>query len=352
MTTAASPPGFDPNPPQVALSVIVTVRNEVQSIAALIDSLLAQSYTPDEVIIVDGVSNDGTLGVLEGYAERGLIRLISQPCNIAEGRNLGIAAARNECVAVTDAGCRVDHHWLEAIARAFASADAPDVVSGNFSFDVHTPFEQDVIYATYLGEREESPVARYYPSSRSIAFRKAAWTAAGGYPEWLYAAEDTLFNIRLRQLGFRFAFCREAIVRWRPRENWRQVGRQRYNYGRGNGRVGFGTRGYITNLQYHLAMVLPLLALPFTRWALVASAAVLALHVRRHLWTQAERGWQNSGRLTTLFRVMALMEWVRLSGLAGFLHGRLDRIRDPAMIERQQQWMGVASVEDLPPDEV
>jgi cellulose synthase/poly-beta-1,6-N-acetylglucosamine synthase-like glycosyltransferase len=213
---------------------------------------------------------------------------------------------------------------------------------------LHAPFEQDVIYATYLGEREESPVARYYPSSRSIAFRKAAWTAAGGYPEWLYAAEDTLFNIRLRQLGFRFAFCREAIVRWRPRENWRQVGRQRYNYGRGNGRVGFGTRGYITNL----AMVLPLLALPFTRWALVASAAVLALHVRRHLWTQAERGWQNSGRLTTLFRVMALMEWVRLSGLAGFLHGRLDRIRDPAMIERQQQWMGVASVEDLPPDEV
>jgi glycosyltransferase involved in cell wall biosynthesis len=332
------------------LSVVVTVRNEVQNIGSLVDSLLAQSLRPAEVVIVDGQSTDGTLEVLKPYAEDGRIELISADCNIAEGRNLGIRRARHECVAVTDAGCRVDAGWLEAIARCFASAEAPDVVSGNFRFDVRSRFEQDLIYATYMGDREDSYVARYYPSSRSIAFRKTAWAAAGGYPEWLYAAEDTLFNIRLRQLGHRFAFCRDAIVRWRPRETWSQAWRQRYNYGRGNGRVGFGVRGYSTNIRYHLAMLLPLLLTPWTLLGPLVSLGVLAVHVRRHLWTQARRGWRETGSLATLLRVLALMEWVRLAGMAGFLRGRIDRWTDPQIALRQRDWMGVASVEDLPPD--
>ncbi len=332
------------------LSVVVTVRNEIRNIGALVESLLGQTLAPAEILIVDGQSTDGTLEVLRPYAEDGRIRLISEDCNIAAGRNLGIRLATHELVAVTDAGCRVDSIWLEAIGRCFASAEAPDIVSGNFRFDVQSPFEQEVIYATYMGDREDSYVARYYPSSRSIAFRKAAWAAAGGYPEWLYAAEDTLFNIRLRQLGYRFAFCRDAIVRWRPRETWAQVWRQRFNYGRGNGRVGFGVRGYSTNIRYHLAMLLPLLLTPWTLLGPLVSLGVIAVHVRRHLWAQAARGWRETGRLATLLRVLALMEWVRLAGIVGFLRGRLDRWTDPGIAARQREWMGVASVEELPPD--
>jgi glycosyltransferase involved in cell wall biosynthesis len=343
-------PGGESSWREARLSVVVTVRNEAANIAALIDSLLGQSLAPAEVIIVDGESNDGTLEILRRYESEGRIVLIVRDCNIAEGRNLGIGKASNEWVAVTDAGCRVDARWLEAIARCFLSPEAPDVVSGNFRFDIRTPFEQDVIYATYMGDREESYVARYYPSSRSIAFRKPAWEAARGYPEWLYAAEDTLFNIRLRQLGFSFAFCRDAIVRWRPRETWHQVWRQRFNYGRGNGRVGFGVRGYEKNIHYHLAILLPLLATPWTWLAPLLSLAVFGVHVRRHLWAQAERGWRETGRMATLLRVLALMEWVRLAGMAGFLRGRLDRWLDPGMVTSQRDWMGVASVEDLPPD--
>lgn len=332
------------------LTIVVTVRNEARSIGALVDSLLGQSLRPAEIVIVDGRSTDGTLEVLRPYAADGRIVLLSEDCNIAEGRNLGIRRATHAHVAVTDAGCKVDSIWLEAIARCFASAAAPDIVSGNFRFDIRSRFEQDLIYATYMGDREDSYVARYYPSSRSIAFRKSAWEAAGGYPEWLYAAEDTLFNIRLRQLGFRFAFCQDAIVRWRPRETWAQVWRQRFNYGRGNGRVGFGVRGYSTNIRYHLAMVLPLLLAPWTVLGPLASLGVLAVHIHKHLWTQAARGWRESGSLATLLRVLALMEWVRLAGIAGFVRGRLDRWTNPQIASRQREWMGVASVEDLPPD--
>lgn len=332
------------------MSVVVTVRNEARNIAALVQSLLDQSHPPAELIVVDGVSNDGTLDILQGFADKGAIKLIAKACNIAEGRNIGIAASSEDWVAVTDAGCKVDPDWLKAFASAAGGVDPPDVLSGNFKFEVVTDFQQDVIYATYMGEREDSPTARFYPSSRSIAFRKSAWAAARGYPEWLYAAEDTLFNIRLRQLGYQFVFCPDAIVRWQPRENWAQVARQRYNYGRGNGRVGFGTRGYLTNVQIHLAILLPLLFIPLSVWALLPAAAAAALHVQRHLWKQARAGWVASGSFSRFLRILAIMEWVRLAGMAGFIRGRVERWQRPELVNRQREWMGVKSVEDLPPE--
>ena len=97
----------------MGISLVATVRNEQATIRAFVESLLSQTTLPDEVIIVDGASTDGTLEILRQFAAAGKIRLISQPCNIAQGRNLGIGQARHEFIAVTDAGCRVEPDWIE-----------------------------------------------------------------------------------------------------------------------------------------------------------------------------------------------------------------------------------------------
>jgi glycosyltransferase involved in cell wall biosynthesis len=52
------------------ISLIATVRNERETIGAFLDSLLEQSRAPDEVVIVDGASTDGTLEVLNDYSQR------------------------------------------------------------------------------------------------------------------------------------------------------------------------------------------------------------------------------------------------------------------------------------------
>jgi arylsulfatase A-like enzyme/glycosyltransferase involved in cell wall biosynthesis len=328
------------------ISLIATVRNEAGTIREFVDSLLEQTRKPDEILIVDGASTDGTREILEGYATHGLLRVISQPCNIAEGRNLGIAAATGTHLAVTDAGCRVNADWLAQIERCFQSDCTPDVVAGNFRFETHTPFEEAVVFATFQPNRDQSGTARYYPSSRSVAFTKAAWEKAGGYPEWLYAAEDTLFNIRMRQLGLRFVFCRDAIVRWRPRETWRALARQRINFSRGNARVGIGTTGYLTNLQVHGLFVLLLLG---SLWVLPLLGAALGIgiwHVYRHLWPQVASTTTGKGWRMRLL-VLGVMEFVRLVNLYGFLRGRWDRWADPAYISRQLAYMGVSSVDHL-----
>lgn len=328
------------------ISVIATVRNEADTIRGFVDSLLNQTYRPDEIVIVDGASTDGTLGILQQYHREGRITLVSEPCNIAEGRNLGIRAAIGTHIAVTDAGCRVDPDWLGEMVNCFLDNPEVEVVAGNFRFETQSPFEEAVVLATFQPNRDNSETAKYYPSSRSVAFSKAAWERAGGYPEWLYAAEDTLFNIRLRQIGCRFVFCRDAIVRWRPRETWKALAKQRINFSRGNARVGIGTPGYMVNLRIHGLFLLLALG-GFWQLSLLAGAlAVAAWHVHRHLWPQALKTTVGRGPSMRL-RVLAVMEFVRIVNLYGFLRGRWDRLSDQSYIARQTAYMGVDSVGGL-----
>lgn len=326
------------------VSLIATVRNERQTVAAFLDSLLAQSHLPDEIVIVDGASTDGTLEILQDYAARHAVRVISQPCNIAQGRNLGIAQASGSHLAVTDAGCRVATNWLEELISCFADNPGVDVVAGNFRFETHTSFEEAVVLSTFQPNRDNSENARYYPSSRSVAFTKEAWVRAGGYPEWLYAAEDTLFNIRLRQIGCEFVFCRNAIVNWRPRENWRALARQRLNFSRGNARVGIGTYGYLLNLKIHSLILLPLFATHWNGWLVLPAIAIFVWHVLSHLWPQAAAA---SSKSSMRLRILAVMEYVRLVNLLGFLLGRWERFSNPSFIANQQRYMGLASVDRL-----
>jgi hypothetical protein len=234
------------------------------------------------------------------------------------------------------------------MADSFSIEPKADVVAGNFTFETHSKFEEAVVLATFAPGGVSTDIRKYHPSSRSVAFTKQAWKAAGGYPEWLYAAEDTLFNIRLRQLGFRFFFCRDAIVRWRPRSTWRRLARQRFGFSRGNARVGMGTQGYLTNIKYHLAILLPLAVSPIWPPAAWFSLAPLFLHIRRHLWTQSALAAKHTGSYAMLWRVLTVMAFVRLIGVFGYLFGRWDRLRDSSYAERQKQWMGVDSIEKLP----
>ena len=328
------------------ISIVATVRNERQTIVAFVDTLLQQSHQPDEIIIVDGDSNDGTLELLQEYARRGEITLISQDCNIAQGRNLGIAAVKTTHIGITDAGCTVDKDWIREIVNCFVNNPDTEVVAANFHFETHSRFEEAVIHATFRSRRDRTDLSPYHPSSRSVAFTKDAWERAGGYPDWLYAGEDTLFNIRLRQIDCKFIFCPHAFVQWRPRESWKALAKQRINFSRGNARTGFGIYGYTKSLRVH-GLVAVLLALGV--WqpiSLLPALTVFAWYVRGSMWPQIAANVPGSD-FTMRLRVLLVMEFVRLVEIDGFLRGRWDRHIDKKYVENQRQYMGVSTVDEL-----
>ncbi len=219
------------------ISVISTVLNEGESIRRLMDSLCAQTRPPDEVVIVDGGSRDQTVAVMREYADRLPLRVLVEPgCSISAGRNRAIAAAQNEIIAVTDAGVTLADDWLERITQPLLDDPALEVVGGFFRADARTLFEA-ALGATTLPLADEIDPQTFLPSSRSVAFRKVAWIAAGGYPEWLDYCEDLIFDLRLKQTAAPTAFEPDALVYFEPRRSLGGFFKQYYRYARGDGKA-------------------------------------------------------------------------------------------------------------------
>lgn len=232
--------------PVMQVSVIATVYNEAQSIERLLESLAQQSRQPDEVVICDGGSQDGTVALIEGYARRhpdrlpGLQVVVQPGANISQGRNRAIAAARGPIIAATDAGVRLSPVWLEKLVEPWATEPATKAVAGFFYPDVDNSFTT-AMAATVLPLVAEIDPAHFLPSSRSVAFTKAVWEKAGGYPEWLDYCEDLLFDFALNaqqpDRPSAFAWAPEALVYFRPRESLRAFWTQYYRYARGDGKA-------------------------------------------------------------------------------------------------------------------
>jgi len=239
------------------ISVVATVLNEADSLPRLLDSLSTQTRLPDEVVVCDGGSTDSTLPLLEAESRLPL-RILRRPGgSISQGRNTAIEAATGEVIAVTDAGVRLNPQWLEKIVAPFEGT-VTQVVAGFFRPAPQTVFET-AMGATVLPELREINPTRFLPSSRSVAFRKSAWTAVGGYPEWLDYCEDLIFDFRLRKRFGPFVFAPEALVHFRPRSGLRAFFVQYYRYARGDGKADLWHRRHAIRYLAYLVAV-PLIA--------------------------------------------------------------------------------------------
>ncbi|MCU0499236.1 MAG: glycosyltransferase [Anaerolineae bacterium] len=240
------------------VTVIATVLNEGESIHHLMQSLSVQTYRPDAIIIVDGGSRDQTVAILQTYQAQLPLQVLIEPgCNISRGRNLAIAASQDGIIVATDAGVRFGPDWLAHLIRPFQDDPRIEMVSGFFRADPQTPFEV-AMGATVLPLADEINPTGFLPSSRSVAFLKSVWQAAGGYPEWLDYCEDLVFDLRVLNRIQHIRFAPQAVVLFRPRGSLRAFYKQYYLYARGDGKADLWRKRHLIRYLTYL-IVLPAL---------------------------------------------------------------------------------------------
>jgi hypothetical protein len=185
--------------------------------------------------------------------------------------------------------------------------------------------------ATVLPQLDEIRPDKFLPSSRSVAFRKEAWQAVGGYPEWLDYCEDLIFDLALRTRFGPFAFAPKAIARFRPRSSLRAFFRQYYLYARGDGKADLFRRRhairYITYLIAAPAILLAGLELSPWWWLLfLAGVAGYTFRPYRHL----ARMWGKQSAANKL-QAALLVPVIRVTGdiakMVGYPVGVMWRVR-------------------------
>ena len=314
------------------VSLIMTLRNEAGSLPALFASIAAQSRQPDEIVAVDDGSSDDTAAVLAQLTTRFPLRVLDGGGQgISHGRNVAIAAAHGPIIASTDGGTTLDRNWLAALTAPFTNADV-DVVAGFFATDPQTTFEM-ALGATIMPDLRDVKPAKFLPAGRSMAFRKAAWQRAGGFPEWLDYCEDLVFDMTMQQQGARFAFAPAAIAHARPRASLSAFWRQYYNYARGDGKADLWRKRHLIRYLTYAALP-PLLVAPLRSRQLAAPCGLLlGLGFGAYTATPYRRLAKYLRRLSPLdsLRAIALVPIFRVVGdlakMAGYPLGVIWRLR-------------------------
>lgn len=145
------------------VSIVLPAYNCEATIAAAVESCLAQSYQDVEVIVVNDGSTDGTAQVLEQFGSR--IRVLHQHnAGLAAARNAGTRAATGEFVAWMDGDDLAMPERLRIQVGLLVSKPGIMLVSSDFSAFVtgETDFNRSHICTYYHSVRRQGGVARIY----------------------------------------------------------------------------------------------------------------------------------------------------------------------------------------------
>lgn len=222
---------------KIAVSLIVPTYNRILKLFRLMKSLDKLNPIPDEIIIIDDNSTDGTGKLLDKWSRikreyHKEIILKSKNKGPADSRNLGIYQSRNELIAFTDDDVVVHTRWIKSITSKLLNADKAVVGVGGAVKSINN----DILSKYYVEHKIlEAPKQLNYLPTVNCCFKKKALTKIGGFDTSFSFAggEDTDLCLRLKNRGYYFVKEKKAIVYHDFSSNFLNFCKMWIRYGKG-----------------------------------------------------------------------------------------------------------------------
>lgn len=196
------------------ISIILPVYNREDKVARAIDSVLSQSYSDWELILIDDNSTDTSLDILKSYTGERIL-VLNTPKNLgpAGARNLGISKSKGDFITFLDSDDYYEPDFLKLSIDLFSNTY--DKVG--FSWTGYN-------YVTSAGQKAQfwkpSDTSNYYLSflkalhtgtNSGLMVKREVFSSCGYFDDTLPAAEDTDFLLRIIQ-KFYFKTISEPLV--------------------------------------------------------------------------------------------------------------------------------------------
>ena len=199
----------------VKISVITAVFNNRETVGAALDSILSQSHPRTEVIVIDGLSTDGTRDVLDGYSERVDVYVSEPDRGIYDALNKGIALATGEVVGFLHSDdVFADAHALERMANAFQD-ESVEAVYGDLLY-VRKDDTTRVVRSWISGAYHRELLARgWMPPHPTFYVRREVYQRLGAFDVALRISADYDCMLRFLCAGVKLAYIPYVQVRMR-----------------------------------------------------------------------------------------------------------------------------------------
>lgn len=204
------------------VSVIITAYNAKQYLAEAVDSVLNQSYTDLEIILVNDGSKDNTLEIMQQYeAQDSRVVVIShENMGISASNNRALKMARGHYIAKLDADDVMTPNRIEEQVKflqenpqiGMLSSDA--IIINDKGEHVGTqvmPGYQDVAYSRKIARSQGLVICAH---TGFMAYKKA-YEDVGGYNEGISCAVDLEIFRRMIEKGYNLVILRKFLVKYR-----------------------------------------------------------------------------------------------------------------------------------------
>jgi glycosyltransferase involved in cell wall biosynthesis len=279
-------------------------RNEAMHIGECLESILANDYPRDrfEVIVVDGMSSDGTTQIVARLAERhGVIRLLRNPRQITPAAlNIGIRDAAGDIIMRMDAHATYPAHYVSRLVewllrsgadnvggRCLTVPSGPGARAEAIAIGLSHPFGVGNAYFR-IGVRKP----RWVDTVPFGCYRREVFDRVGLFDEQLSRNQDDEFNLRLKKFGGRILLVPDVELRYGARDSLAKLWRMFYQYGYFKPLVALKTGGVFTTRQlapplFVIGMLTLVVLSPFSRVSRTAAVVVAAAYVVSSVATTA-----------------------------------------------------------------
>ena len=215
------------------ISIITATFNSEKTIRETLDSVLAQTYTDFEHIIVDGLSKDSTMQIVKEYEEKynGKLRYISEKdTGIYDAMNKGIKMATGDVIGILNSDDKyANENVLQTIINKFKETNCDGTYADLIFMDEETMSKPQRIWKSAKGKMKNG----WHPAHPTLYLKKEVYDKIGLFDLQFRIVADYDFMLRMmKDESIKLEYINEVLIHMRA-----------------GGTSTAGLKGYIKNLK-------------------------------------------------------------------------------------------------------
>ena len=277
------------------VSVVVGLLNEEKFLPRLIEDFKKQTYNHNEIelIFIDGISKDNSWEILEDFKNSNhdfydVVLLKNPKVILSAGMNVGIKAARGECILKVDCHSHITDNFIENNVKIIEEGEdvcggpRPNIIENADNFSKTLLLVEENMFGSGIADYRKKTTKKYVSSVFQGMYKKSIFDKIGLLDEKVGRVEDNELHYRIRKNGYKIRYSNDILSYQYTRPTLKRMLKQKYSNGYWIGKVShvypkaFSIFHFVP-LAFVLAIIFSLCMIPITSIFIILLSSVYFL---------------------------------------------------------------------------